>query len=139
MLGSGLSGRFTVRKGTRRHAIVNSTLNRPVKWRGGRVAIATRERSDAPRNLNRYYSAMRPTDVVRVGVSHRSETPAHVRGREAVIDRRRLRHRCFHLGGGTLGTRRFRCRYIGRDIICEHDVMNIQHAHCGPVGPDCKK
>jgi len=103
MLGSGLSGRFTVRKGTRRHAIVNSTLNRPVKWRGGRVAIATRERSDAPRNLNhrgnRYYTAMRPTDVVRVGVSHRSETPADVRGREAVIDRRRLRPRCFHLRG----------------------------------------
>ena len=29
--------------------------------------------------------------------------------------------------------------YICRDITCKHDVMNIQHAHCGPVGPDCKK
>jgi len=23
-----------------------------------------------------------------------------------------------------------------RDIMCKHDVMNIQHAHCGLVGPD---
>jgi len=22
------------------------------------------------------------------------------------------------------------------DIMCKHDVMNIQHAHCGLVGPD---
>jgi len=28
---------------------------------------------------------------------------------------------------------------ICRDIICEHDVINIQHAHYGLVGPDCKK
>jgi len=30
----------------------------------------------------------------------------------------------------------FSCRYIRRDIMCKHDVMNIQHAHCGIVGPD---
>ena len=23
-------------------------------------------------------------------------------------------------------------------IMCKHDVMNIQHARCGLVGPDCK-
>ena len=22
--------------------------------------------------------------------------------------------------------------------MCRHDVVNIQHAHCGLVGPDCK-
>jgi len=26
--------------------------------------------------------------------------------------------------------------YMHRDIICKHDVMNIQYAHCGLVGPD---
>ena len=26
--------------------------------------------------------------------------------------------------------------YVGRDITCKHDVVNIQHAHCGLVGPD---
>jgi len=30
----------------------------------------------------------------------------------------------------------FSCRYIRRDIKCKHDVMNIQHAHCGLVGSD---
>jgi len=26
--------------------------------------------------------------------------------------------------------------YICRDIMCIHDVMNIQHTHCGLVGRD---
>jgi len=29
----------------------------------------------------------------------------------------------------------FSCRHISRDIMCKHDVINIQHAHCSP---DCK-
>jgi len=29
--------------------------------------------------------------------------------------------------------------YIRRDIMCKHDVINIQHAHCGRVGSDRKK
>jgi len=33
----------------------------------------------------------------------------------------------------------FSCHCIRRDIMCKHGVMNIQHAHCGLVGPDCKK
>jgi len=28
------------------------------------------------------------------------------------------------------------CRYMRTDIMCKHDIMNIQHAHCGLVGPD---
>jgi len=30
-------------------------------------------------------------------------------------------------------------RYIRMDITCKHDFINIQHTHCGLVGPDCKK
>ena len=30
----------------------------------------------------------------------------------------------------------FSCRYIRRDIMCKHDVMNIQHTHFGLVDPD---
>ena len=26
--------------------------------------------------------------------------------------------------------------YIRKDIMCKHDVINIQHAHCDLVGPD---
>ena len=37
--------------------------------------------------------------------------------------------------GITLSTRHFLMR---RDIMFENDVINIQHAHCGLVGPDCK-
>ena len=25
------------------------------------------------------------------------------------------------------------------DITCKHDVIDIQHDHCGLVGSDCKK
>jgi len=32
----------------------------------------------------------------------------------------------------------FSCRYIRRDM-CEHDVINIQPAHCGLVGLVCNK
>jgi len=32
----------------------------------------------------------------------------------------------------------FSCCHIRRDIMCKHDVINIQHAHCGLVGSDCK-
>ena len=28
------------------------------------------------------------------------------------------------------------CCYINRDIMCKHDVMAIQHAHCDLVGHD---
>jgi len=51
---------------------------------------------------------------------------------EAVIDRR-LRPRCCHLWSYTKHTS-FSCRYIRKDIMCKHDVMNIQHADCGLVG-----
>ena len=50
----------------------------------------------------------------------------------AVVDRR-LRPRCRHLGSYFKHIS-FSCRYICRDI-----VINILHAHCGLVGPDCKK
>jgi len=30
----------------------------------------------------------------------------------------------------------YSCRYIRRDIMCKHDVMNIQHTHFGLVDPD---
>jgi len=33
----------------------------------------------------------------------------------------------------------FSCRYICWDIMCKHDVINIQHTHCCLAGPDCKK
>ena len=29
------------------------------------------------------------------------------------------------------------CRYTRRDMMCKHDVINIQHALCGLVGTDC--
>ena len=29
----------------------------------------------------------------------------------------------------------FLCRYIRRDIMCKHDIINIQHSHCSLVGP----
>jgi len=44
--------------------------------------------------------------------------------------------------GVTLSSRHFLVcilvAIIRRDIMCKHDVINIQHAHCGLVGPDCK-
>ena len=40
--------------------------------------------------------------------------------------------------GFTLSTRHFLVA-IRRDIMCKHDVINIQRAHCSLVGPDCKK
>ena len=51
---------------------------------------------------------------------------------------RRLRPRCCHLGG-YFKHMSLSCRYTRMDITCKHDVMNIQHAHCGLVGFDCKK
>ena len=56
---------------------------------------------------------------------------------KAVIDRR-LRPRCCHLGS-YFQHMPFSCCYIHRDIMCKRDVINIQHTHCGLVGPDCKK
>jgi len=57
--------------------------------------------------------------------------------KKAVIDRR-LRPLCCYLWGYFKHTS-FSCRYIRMDIVCKHDVMNIQHTHYGLVGPDCKK
>ena len=48
---------------------------------------------------------------------------------KAVIDRR-LRPRCCHLWGYFVHAS-FSCRCIRLDIACKHDVINIQHAHCG--------
>jgi len=56
---------------------------------------------------------------------------------KAVIDLR-LRPRCFHLESYFQQTS-FPCCYIRRDTACKHDVINIQHAHCGLAGSDCKK
>ena len=56
---------------------------------------------------------------------------------KAVIDRR-LRPRCCHLGS-YFQHMPFSCCYVHRDIMCKRDVINIQHTHCGLVGPDCKK
>ena len=55
----------------------------------------------------------------------------------AVVDHR-LHPWCCHLGGYFKHTLLF-CRYLCRDIMCKHDVINIQHVHCGLVGPNCKK
>ena len=49
-----------------------------------------------------------------------------------VIDRR-LRPRCCHLGS-YFKHKSFSCRYMRRDIMRKHDVTNIQHTHCSPVG-----
>ena len=57
--------------------------------------------------------------------------------KKAGVDRR-LRPRCCHLWSYFKHTS-FSCRCICRDIVCKRDVINIQHAHCGLVGPDCKK
>ena len=46
----------------------------------------------------------------------------------------RLRPWCCHLWSYFKHTS-FSCRHISRDIMCKHDVINIQHAHCSP---DCK-
>jgi len=46
---------------------------------------------------------------------------------------------CCHLWVVTLSTRQFLVA-IGptrRDMMCKHDVINIQHALCGLVGTDC--
>jgi len=48
---------------------------------------------------------------------------------------RRFRPRCGRLWSYSKRTP-FSCRYIRTDIMCNNDVMNIQHAHCGLVGPD---
>ena len=56
---------------------------------------------------------------------------------KAVVDRR-LRPRFYHLGT-YFKHRSFSCRYIRRDIVCKHDIISVQHAHCGLVGLDCKK
>ena len=55
----------------------------------------------------------------------------------AVVDHR-LHPWCCHLGGYFKHTLLF-CRYLCRDIMCKHDVIKIQHVHCGLVGPNCKK
>ena len=52
-----------------------------------------------------------------------------------IIDRR-LRPRCCHPESYFKHTS-FSSHYIRRDIMCKHtDVIQIQHVHCGPVGPD---
>ena len=51
---------------------------------------------------------------------------------KAVTDHR-LRSLCCHLRGYFKHTL-FSCRYIRRDNMCKHDVINTQHAHCGLVG-----
>jgi len=57
---------------------------------------------------------------------------------KAVIDRR-LRPRCCHVDDYFKHTS-FSCGWIRKDIrLCKHDVINIQHAHCGLVGSECKK
>jgi len=38
--------------------------------------------------------------------------------------------------GGYFKHTSFSCRYICRAIMCKHDVIHIQHAHCGLIGPD---
>ena len=58
-----------------------------------------------------------------------------------VIDRRLRPPPCVPHVGGYFKHASFSCRYIRRDIVCimcRHDVINIQHAHCGLVGPDCR-
>jgi len=41
--------------------------------------------------------------------------------------------------GVTLSTRHFLVPIIRRDVMCKHDLIYIQHARYGLVGPDCKK
>jgi len=41
--------------------------------------------------------------------------------------------------GVILSTRHFLVAIYRMDITCKHDIVFIQHAHCGLVGPDCKK
>jgi len=48
---------------------------------------------------------------------------------------RRLRPLCCHLWGYFKHTS-FSCGYIRVDITCKLNVINIQHAHCGLVGPE---
>jgi len=38
--------------------------------------------------------------------------------------------------GGYFKHTSFSCRYVRRDIICNDGVINIQHTHCGLVGPE---
>jgi len=40
-------------------------------------------------------------------------------------------------GGGYFKHTSFSCRYVRRNIMCM--IINIQHAHCGLVGSDCKQ
>jgi len=54
---------------------------------------------------------------------------------KAVIDRR-LRPCAASRGVVTLSTRHSRVAVYAGDIMCIHDVMNIQHVHCGLVGSD---
>jgi len=49
---------------------------------------------------------------------------------KAVIDRR-LRPRCCHLGSYTSFCHFLVAIVTCRDIMCKHDVINTQHAHCG--------
>ena len=59
--------------------------------------------------------------------TRRASTPRN----KAVTDCR-LRPRCCHLLSYFKRTS-FYCRYKRRDIICKHDIMTIQHTHCGLV------
>jgi len=56
---------------------------------------------------------------------------------KAVIDSR-FHPRCCQLESYFKYTS-FSCHYICKDILCKHDIINIQHAYCSLVGPDCKK
>jgi len=41
--------------------------------------------------------------------------------------------------GVTFSSRHFLVPIIRPGVMCKHDVIYIQHARCGLVGPDCKK
>jgi len=79
----------------------------------------------------------KPTKIVASKKQARSFTVQHSRTNKAVIDRR-LRPGAA-TWGVTLSTRYFLVALLRRDNNCKHDVMNIQHTRCGPVGPGCKK
>ena len=61
----------------------------------------------------------------------------HHHNNKAVIDCR-LCPRCCHMKSYLMHMS-FSCRYICRNIMCKHDIINIQHVHCGLVGPGRKK
>ena len=90
--------------------------------------------SSAVQSIPKAVRATRPIIALIAAQTKTNARLLHCSINKPVVDRR-LRPRCCH-PGSYFKHASFSCLCIRTDIMCKH-CLNIQHAHCGPVGCDC--